>query len=354
MEAVVYTCQVISPMFIHGADTNYLELSSTAFKSSMRFWWRTLQKETGMELLKKEEALFGGVTIEDSLKTDEPEKNRKENDMDNETPLKKSKGRRSPVDIIVKPIERLNFVKKKPVPHKNFEKVAYAQNNTFQVTIMSRRGNHLEFYEKLFELSSILGGVGQRSRRGMGSYQILKKEYPFNNKEGELFTNSTLAGEIWERIQTISSCTFIRNKDVFNIEYDCGERLDELKLFRLKVLETNQTGSDKLCEIISNATHKIRENVMERVRTEELRSITCDDLHYCLGGIKPRQASPVCVSLAKYAKNGEAPQLYIVVSFLTIDYEKAVNIPEDKVKNVYQVQNSFFNLICKGLHEPNS
>lgn len=348
MEVVVYTCQIISPMFIHGADTNYLELSSAAFKSSMRFWWRILQKENGMKLLEKEEELFGGVTTEYSLETSKFVKSLKEKDGDDKIPLKKYKGRRSPVDIWVKPITKLKYEKTPLVAHKEFGKRAFVKDELFQVTLLIRRGSNLQFYENLFELASILGGVGQRSRRGMGSYQIVKKEYPLLNQECEIFTgDNTLSEEVWKRIKSISSFEISQSDDGSVKVIHPESHIEELKLFDLKIFQTNKSDSEEICRIVSQSTHDIRANNMRKVRQGDLQRINYKDFERCLGGIKPRQASPVYVSQAKHK---DEANLYIIVVFLTIDYEKISSIPENKVENVYQIQKIFYNLICRGLN----
>ncbi|WP_353686784.1 type III-B CRISPR module RAMP protein Cmr1 [Thermodesulfovibrio sp. 3462-1] len=55
-------CQVITPMFIAGADSRTPELRPSEFKGMMRFWWRAIRAESDIDKLKKEEAeIFGGT-----------------------------------------------------------------------------------------------------------------------------------------------------------------------------------------------------------------------------------------------------------------------------------------------------
>ncbi len=55
-------------MFLGGADQN-AELRPAPFKAALRYWWRVLQGETSRkDLLKKETALFGGVS-DDAVKS---------------------------------------------------------------------------------------------------------------------------------------------------------------------------------------------------------------------------------------------------------------------------------------------
>ncbi len=54
-------CEIITPMFMFGADSKTPELRPTEFKGMMRWWWRAIKAEDNIEKLKKEESeIFGG------------------------------------------------------------------------------------------------------------------------------------------------------------------------------------------------------------------------------------------------------------------------------------------------------
>lgn len=62
MEEIKLSCEVITPMFIAGADGKTPELRPSEFKGMLRFWWRAAKAETDYKKLRKEEAkIFGGV-----------------------------------------------------------------------------------------------------------------------------------------------------------------------------------------------------------------------------------------------------------------------------------------------------
>jgi len=42
IERLEYTCEVITPMFLSGADTSKAEIRSASVKGALRFWWRAL------------------------------------------------------------------------------------------------------------------------------------------------------------------------------------------------------------------------------------------------------------------------------------------------------------------------
>lgn len=55
-------CEIITPMFMAGADGNSPELRPREFKGMMRFWWRAAKAEDDIEQLRKKEAkIFGGA-----------------------------------------------------------------------------------------------------------------------------------------------------------------------------------------------------------------------------------------------------------------------------------------------------
>jgi CRISPR-associated protein Cmr1 len=61
METITFTCKVITPMFLSGADGQTPELRAPSIKGAMRFWWRAMHGEEDLAKLKKrEEEIFGG------------------------------------------------------------------------------------------------------------------------------------------------------------------------------------------------------------------------------------------------------------------------------------------------------
>lgn len=55
-------CEVITPVFMAGADGRTPELRPSEFKGMMRFWWRAVKAEDDIAKLKKEEnGIFGGT-----------------------------------------------------------------------------------------------------------------------------------------------------------------------------------------------------------------------------------------------------------------------------------------------------
>jgi len=62
MYSIKFECEVITPMFMAGADGKTPELRTSEFKGMMRWWWRAIKAEDDIDKLREEEAkIFGGT-----------------------------------------------------------------------------------------------------------------------------------------------------------------------------------------------------------------------------------------------------------------------------------------------------
>ncbi len=145
MEIEAVECKLITPMLMHGEDTTVAELRPPAIKGAMRFWWRAIHGNLSLDELKKQESLlFGGA---------------------NENSAVKSSFR---IKLLMGYLQTEQI---DPLPHKNsrFRINGYKENQNFKIEFI---GRELDIVNDIFELTSILGGFGQRSRRGFGSIQV--------------------------------------------------------------------------------------------------------------------------------------------------------------------------------------
>ena len=132
--------ETVTPMFLHGEKHRKLELRPPPFKSLMRYWWRTVQDCDEASLQKDEAELFGST-----------------------------KGR-APFSIRIPGTQNLATVDYKPLPHKQqpvFK--AYKADKSFGLYLITEDGSNASIYEQIAKLGFLLGGVGNRSRRGFGS-----------------------------------------------------------------------------------------------------------------------------------------------------------------------------------------
>lgn len=157
-------------MFLAGADGKTPELRAPSIKGAMRFWWRALRADlvrsgNYADLKKQEGKRFGGTGETAS---------------------------RSSFSIQVNPIgKRITLSNESLVPHDQGKGRgnAFGPGQQFQVTIRTFRIEIVDELIALFHLVAVLGGIGKRSRRGMGAFlieqaerngQILESLYPRN------------------------------------------------------------------------------------------------------------------------------------------------------------------------------
>ncbi|GBE26292.1 hypothetical protein BMS3Bbin03_00204 [bacterium BMS3Bbin03] len=143
MIKTIFKCETITPMFLAGADGRTPELRPPSIKGMLRFWWRTIQACPVKQLREKEGKIFGSSEEEIG---------------------------RSTFRLIIK--GDFETKSEKPLPHhfndnKSFQLPAIKAGTSFQ--ILTDAGESLH---NLFILTSILGGLGKRSRRGFGSFAI--------------------------------------------------------------------------------------------------------------------------------------------------------------------------------------
>ncbi len=159
MHQITFHCRIISPMFLSGADGQTPELRAPSIKGALRFWWRACNGHLPLsELREKEDNIFGGVGGK--------------------------KGNRSKVILRVEnreiKIGQLPKSSRNDNPGINYLWYSIPMNDNrpgiwegdFIATLSSFDKNLLFDAALSFWLLSNLGGIGTRSRRGAGSFQI--------------------------------------------------------------------------------------------------------------------------------------------------------------------------------------
>ncbi len=204
---IVKKCNIISPLLLHGEDTNVAELRPPSIKGVIRFWWRAIHGDLTLVELKEEESkLFGGAGDDSAIRS----------------------SFRMKIISSALSKEQIN-----PLPHKtnnNFKIQGFNQNQNFEIGFI---GKNLKKIDKIFELTTILGGFGQRSRRGFGSIQIV------NQKE--------------INIEYIKNLIYdINPQFIFNPHKQRSEEYPYVK--NIDIGDEN-SDLDKLLHKISNATH---------------------------------------------------------------------------------------------------
>lgn len=160
-QTITFECEVITPMFLAGADGSTPELRPASIKGAMRFWWRALNGhlvgEDGdlTELKKREAEIFGGSGEGQGRS--------------------KVAVRVIPKDIHVNQFERINM---------NIKYLAYGSEERKYIDVGSKfkviffinesQSEELQIIKKeiktTFSLMTYLGGLGSKSRNGFGSF----------------------------------------------------------------------------------------------------------------------------------------------------------------------------------------
>ena len=168
MDSISVTLKTITPMFLGGADGRTPELRAPSIKGVMRFWWRAMNGHLSIEKLRKKEGILFGSSDEKigsssfSLRIFDiqPDNNKKgisltphHDDEYCSTDASKACNYRN--EKCMKAIKREEYFLGK-----------------FTIRVTSRASDKAASIENILKITTILGGLGKRSRRGFGSIKI--------------------------------------------------------------------------------------------------------------------------------------------------------------------------------------
>ncbi|MDE0084891.1 MAG: type III-B CRISPR module RAMP protein Cmr1 [Candidatus Poribacteria bacterium] len=149
MNNIPLKLETLTPMFLHGHDNKIVELRPPPFKALFRYWWRTVQDCNWKSLQKEEAKLFG------------------------------STDRKAPFSIRIGEKKDLGDpIEYSPLPHKDGWKMdAYDVKKPFNLYLITKNTSDVD-YKQIAKLSFLLGGIGNRSRRGFGSIRDTSWNFP--------------------------------------------------------------------------------------------------------------------------------------------------------------------------------
>ncbi|KLU60940.1 hypothetical protein CEB3_c25100 [Peptococcaceae bacterium CEB3] len=211
-----FQCRTVSPLFLYGAGSTALELRPPSFKGMLRFWWRAAQAEDNIaDLRRREGEIFGGTG--------------------------KGEGKSSfSLRIRSGPVNGEN---RALLPHHDDPCCPNTRqprpkaivNHSFHL-ILSYRSLPREFAPEklraLVELSSLLGGLGKRSRRGFGCFQIVA----FNGGAFGLETltdRDSLQKAILERLNFLSGDKYEVSREIICLRKECAGNYPYIQEIRL-------------------------------------------------------------------------------------------------------------------------
>ena len=191
----VFNCEVITPMFLGGADTQNTELRESSFKGVLRFWWRALCGSSDIkEMRRKESEIFGSTEKKSniSIRVETKSKPKEENLPKGEIfkVFSKSKNREFRLGII--DYLAYGFYEyKKEVRSNVYIRHFFDSKSEFSLNLIFDKEYENEILTSLYFLTNY-GGLGSRSRNGFGCFSIhedLKIDKPdFKNKDMLSFT----------------------------------------------------------------------------------------------------------------------------------------------------------------------
>jgi len=259
IQTIKFKCETITPMFLAGADGKTPELRVPSIKGALRFWWRALNANLVTEnngefdytdFKSQESAIFGG--------TDNSGRSKVIISIDNQT---------------------TNTISAYPTPHnRKFSKPAFAVGSKFEIAVNVIDNTVMtEQVKNLFIVVSMLGGLGNRSRRGFGSFKITE-----------------INDVIFEQPNDIK--TIERIIKSFNSSYPFANISANFPF--IKSIEIGQADSDIILKI-GKATHSVKAD-------------SGWGYGNAMGDAKNRFSSPIYVSVIKKADG----KLYPIITTL--------------------------------------
>jgi CRISPR-associated protein Cmr1 len=175
METITFNCRFITPAFLGGANPKGTpELRPPTIKGALRFWWRAQSGISDLkELKKKEFQIFGGVDGDKAIKCSFSLRvAREEFQLSRDLP------------------KMLTEVREKSYKVNIFEYLAYGtydwqnrinvlnrdfvvSDQKFDVSFSFTTNEHKNEIIKAFQLLSLFGGLGSKSRNGFGKFEIV-------------------------------------------------------------------------------------------------------------------------------------------------------------------------------------
>ncbi len=173
-----YELEVVTPLFMGGADPKFAEIRAQSIKGLLRFWWRAHQKETDIKKLReKENRIFGSTDGKSRFSISVECGDKPQMSNLNKGATFAVEGRGGNLGIL----DYLSFgicVRNNELRKNEYIRQHFPSGTKFEV--------NLAFYEesvkgevlKAFALLVAYGGLGAKSRNGFGSLRLLKGELP--------------------------------------------------------------------------------------------------------------------------------------------------------------------------------
>ncbi|HRV28709.1 MAG TPA: type III-B CRISPR module RAMP protein Cmr1 [Spirochaetia bacterium] len=190
-EELVFDCEVITPMFLSGADPKNVELRAASIKGALRFWWRALYGENDISKMRKtEEELFGNTEKKSKVKISI--KNTKINIITGLSGGKTYFVESSRGNFNLKIFDYLAFglwKYNRQLRGNEYIRSHINPGSSFSLILELNNCTQEERYQIINSLSCLhyYGGIGSRTRNGFGSISIKPNDTTINLTQLEDF-----------------------------------------------------------------------------------------------------------------------------------------------------------------------
>ncbi|MBF0101673.1 MAG: type III-B CRISPR module RAMP protein Cmr1 [Desulfobacterales bacterium] len=189
IEEKEFEVEVVTPLFLGGADTKKAELRIPSFKGALRFWWRVIYGSDDIEDMKKrEDEIFGSTDRKTSFDLkiySMTDCSPKLSNLPKGKEFKvQSKGKTFHLGIL----DYLAFGLRDF--RTGYTKEHIPDKNKFKLTLVIKNKNAKGEIENAFRMLVYFGGIGAKSRNGFGSLYVPNLQ-PFQNKNLFNSTSST-------------------------------------------------------------------------------------------------------------------------------------------------------------------
>jgi len=165
IEKQEYKLEVVTPLFLGGADPSTPELRVAPFKGMLRFWWRALYGSNDLKEMKKEEAgIFGSTEKKSMLHINIVEASGIKVDRSNLPSGDRGTSNLGTIDYLAYGLCEYNKEKKQI----EYVKGHFEPKTSFTLELYAKADLFPQVYDAL-KCFLLYGGIGARSRNGFGS-----------------------------------------------------------------------------------------------------------------------------------------------------------------------------------------
>ncbi len=181
MKKIILNCEVVTPLFISGAEKGRAELRTASIKGVLRFWWRTLHGDirNPKKLLEEESKIFGGAgEVSNEKRSSFSMKiiNKNLRITKRELPEHKisvsAKGRIFKINILSY-LSYGSHIYDKQIKKLVLDRCYISPGSTFTLKLNFIDTKCKEEVLNSFFLLHSFGGIGAHSRNGFGSIRII-------------------------------------------------------------------------------------------------------------------------------------------------------------------------------------